>query len=148
MPSLPAWKFAATPETDFQAKLNAFLEYAKEQIKGGVSFATISAIVGQFIQVAVDAARDLADDSSEEKKANVMQAVTFAFDTLVSFVVLPWYLQPVWWALAPLVRGWIIDWIDGQVEATYSDQKDRAAQAASIVTPAEQTAILTAGARQ
>lgn len=106
----PPPAIVAAAQSAFESKLQEFFDYAMVQAADGLTFAEISDLTGKFIAVAVEAANELAIPGAD-KKALVMDAVTVLYDSLTVF--LPWYLR----VLAPFVRGWVLEWIDGQIEA-------------------------------
>jgi hypothetical protein len=96
----------------FEAKFQAFVDDALKAAADGLTLAEVADLVGKGIAVAVEAARELTAPGAD-KKALVMLAVTQLYDTLTGF--LPIYLR----FLAPIVRPWVLAWIDGQIEAVY-----------------------------
>lgn len=101
---------------DFRAQIEAFVAQAKQLAADGLSWAEAAQLVVALIHLAVAAAEDLAN-SGDQKKAFVLEAVGFLYDTIAPFVVLPIWLAPFRPVIRSVLRPLVLQLADGAIEA-------------------------------
>lgn len=102
---------------DFNSKLTAFVESVKEKAKDGLTLEEAFAILFEFVEFAVAAAKEL-NNPGPEKRALVLEWVGKLFDVVAPLVPVPvWYrlLQPL---TRPLVRHLVMTLAGAAIEWT------------------------------
>jgi hypothetical protein len=107
---------------DFNSRMQAFIESVKVKAKDGLSLEEAFSILHDFIEMAVEAAKELGNPGAE-KRAIVLQWVGTLFDVLAPLVPVPlWFklLQPF---TRPIVRQVVLALAGALLEKTYAKLK-------------------------
>lgn len=108
---------------DFRAQIQAFVQQAQQLAADGLTLAEIGQLFVALITLAVEGATALSN-SGVEKKAFVLEAVSYLYDAIAPMFPLPWFLQPFRRMLKEPVRQIVLAIADGIVEAIYSSVKN------------------------
>ncbi len=106
----------------FKDQVQAFLADAADKAKGGLTLAEIGALFISLIYMAVALLNSVSVPGAD-KKALVLEAVGFLFDTIAPAIPLPFWLAPVRLFLRPRLRQLVLAIADGAIEAIYARLK-------------------------
>lgn len=108
----------ASQSGTFQQQVTAFVQETKTLAADGLTLAEVGNLFVALIGLAVAAAAKL-NNSGEEKKAFVLEAVGYLYDAIAPAIPLPFFLQPFRAFVRPHVRALVLRLADGVIEAVY-----------------------------
>jgi hypothetical protein len=107
---------AAADAGNFDKQIERFVADARQLAEGGLTWHELGQLGSEFTQLAVAAADTVEGASGEDKKALVLSAAGYLFDTVSPLVPLPWFLTPFRGPILRSARVITLELVGGLVE--------------------------------
>lgn len=106
---------------EFEANLKAFIDSVKLKAADGLTLEEAFAILVEFVEFAVLAAKELSNPGPE-KKAIVLAWVGTLFDTIAPLVPVPFWFRPFQPFTSPLLRHLVLQLAGAIIEKVYREK--------------------------
>lgn len=113
---------ALAPPASIVAAVQSFIQTVRLQAADGLTLAEIGSATRGLLKLLVHTAELIGGVPGSQRKAWVMEAAEYFFDSVVQPAV-PLFLRPVWWIVQPAVRAMYLSLCSELVELLVAEMK-------------------------